>query len=227
MCWRHVLLLVAAACLQLPLCSAFCCDVSHEQLPEPQHLLNLLKTWIRPCHSLVTQDIVTRGGKFVLLYKRPGHRVIVNTAGQMMVSPLSIEASVQQNTDIYQMLPIPCLESNDFCTYSTGRTDSQCLLACMSANKALQVVASALMHPKKPFFCKFAIWVNANAGQSMDQHFLTSYTHAILSVILAQFSSRGFAAGVKGIVSLAEASPFLKVTCIQLKPCQLATLSCT
>jgi len=42
----------------------------------------------------VLQDVVTRGGKFFFLYKRPGHRVIVNDGGHMMVSPSSIEASV-------------------------------------------------------------------------------------------------------------------------------------
>ncbi|DBA97087.1 TPA: hypothetical protein ACH3X1_014857 [Trebouxia sp. C0004] len=43
------------------------------------------------------QDVATRGGEFVFLYKRPGHRVIANNAGHMMVSPSSIEASVQQS----------------------------------------------------------------------------------------------------------------------------------
>ena len=43
------------------------------------------------------QDVVTRGGKFFFLYKRPGNRVIVNDGGHMMVSPSSIEASVQQS----------------------------------------------------------------------------------------------------------------------------------
>jgi len=42
----------------------------------------------------VLQDVVTRGGKFFFLYKRPGHRVIVNDGGHMMVSPSSMEASV-------------------------------------------------------------------------------------------------------------------------------------
>ena len=46
--------------------------------------------------SAMLQDVVTRGGKFVFLYKRPGHRVIVKNAGQMMVSPSALEASVQQ-----------------------------------------------------------------------------------------------------------------------------------
>ena len=40
------------------------------------------------------QDVVTRGGKFFFLYKRPGHRVILTDGGHMMVSPSSMEASL-------------------------------------------------------------------------------------------------------------------------------------
>ncbi|DBA97089.1 hypothetical protein WJX77_003952 [Trebouxia sp. C0004] len=92
------------------------------------------------------QDIVTRGAKFLFLYKRPGKRVIVNDLGRLMVSPTSMEASVQQST----------------------------------------------------------------AGQSMDHHFLTSYHHAIMSTVLAQFSNQGFLDGMEGIVKLVEASPYLQ-----------------
>ena len=44
------------------------------------------------------QDVVTRGGKLLYLYKRPGKRVIVNDFGHMMVCPTLIEATLQQNT---------------------------------------------------------------------------------------------------------------------------------
>ena len=44
------------------------------------------------------QDIVTRGGKFVFMYKRQGKRVIVNAKGHMMVSPSLIETWIQQHT---------------------------------------------------------------------------------------------------------------------------------
>lgn len=46
----------------------------------------------------------------------------------------------------------------------------------------------------------------------MDHHFLTSYHHAILATILAQFSPKGFLDGMEGIVKLVEASPYLKVS---------------
>ena len=51
-----------------------------------------------PQELFVKQDIVTRGAKFLFLYKRPGKRVIVNDLGRLMVSPTSMEASVQQST---------------------------------------------------------------------------------------------------------------------------------
>lgn len=45
-----------------------------------------------------SQDVVTREGKLIFMYKRPGQRVIVNAAGHMMVRPTHIEASVQKAT---------------------------------------------------------------------------------------------------------------------------------
>lgn len=44
------------------------------------------------------QDLVTRGGKFIFMYKRCGRRVIVNAGGHMMVAPSRIEAWVQEHT---------------------------------------------------------------------------------------------------------------------------------
>ena len=44
------------------------------------------------------QDVVTREGKMIFMYKRPGQRVIVNAAGHMMVRPTHMEASVQKST---------------------------------------------------------------------------------------------------------------------------------
>ena len=41
---------------------------------------------------------MTRGGKLLYLYKRPGKRVIVNDKGHMMVGPAMIEFTLQQNT---------------------------------------------------------------------------------------------------------------------------------
>ena len=40
------------------------------------------------------QDAVARAPKFLFLYKRAGHRVIINHAGDMLVRPSFIETSV-------------------------------------------------------------------------------------------------------------------------------------
>ena len=45
----------------------------------------------------------------------------------------------------------------------------------------------------------------------MDQHFLSSYYDAMLSVILAQFTGKGFADGADGIIRLAESCEFIAV----------------
>jgi hypothetical protein len=39
---------------------------------------------------------VVRGGKLICMYKRPGHRVIINTDGDLIVRPMFIEASIQR-----------------------------------------------------------------------------------------------------------------------------------
>lgn len=49
----------------------------------------------RPC---ALQDVVTREGKLLFLYKRPGQRVIVDASGRLIVRPSHIEAHVQRDT---------------------------------------------------------------------------------------------------------------------------------
>ena len=48
-------------------------------------------------------------------------------------------------------------------------------------------------------------------GQSVEQHFLASYHHAVLSTILAQFSGKGFENGMAGVIRLVKASPYIRV----------------
>lgn len=60
------------------------------------------------------------------------------------------------------------------------------------------------------------------AGQSVRQHMLTNYIHAVLAVVLAQFTGLGFLDGMEGVIRLAEASPWIKVTPTLLHFC----LSC-
>ena len=42
------------------------------------------------------QDVVARRGKLWVLYKRSGHRVIINTRGDLIVRPTYAEANVQR-----------------------------------------------------------------------------------------------------------------------------------
>lgn len=42
------------------------------------------------------QDVVTRGGKLVFLYSRPGQRVLINGLGDMIVRPSWVEASLRR-----------------------------------------------------------------------------------------------------------------------------------
>ncbi|KAF8063676.1 TIC20-V [Scenedesmus sp. PABB004] len=49
-------------------------------------------TW----HVINDQDTVPRGGKLISAYKRNGHRVVVNRAGDMVVRPTPLESSLLQ-----------------------------------------------------------------------------------------------------------------------------------
>ncbi|KAK9817768.1 hypothetical protein WJX72_001918 [[Myrmecia] bisecta] len=49
-------------------------------------------TW----HVINGQDAVAQEGKFLVLYKRPGHRVIINIRGDLIVRPTLVEHSVRR-----------------------------------------------------------------------------------------------------------------------------------
>ncbi|GAB4817729.1 hypothetical protein N2152v2_004775 [Parachlorella kessleri] len=53
---------------------------------------SLPDTW----HVINNDDVVTRGGKFFVLYKRAGQRVLINRRGDMVVRPSFVEASIRQ-----------------------------------------------------------------------------------------------------------------------------------
>ncbi|KAK9807443.1 hypothetical protein WJX73_007832 [Symbiochloris irregularis] len=63
---------------------------NHTFAKEYEHLVP--DTW----HIINDQDAVPRSGKFMGLFKRGGQRVIINRRGDMIVRPLTIEASLQQ-----------------------------------------------------------------------------------------------------------------------------------
>ncbi len=91
------------ACSKRPRCNA-CFYQLHISLKAALPVMTATKqNWhcYRASKALLTvplmQDVVTRGGKFVVLYKRPGKRIILNNEGRLMVSPSSMEASIQQS----------------------------------------------------------------------------------------------------------------------------------
>ena len=106
------------------------------------------------------QDVVTRGGKFLFLYKRPGRRVIVNSAGRMMVCPSSIEASVHQDPAglvainlvvviIIIIVAMFLISSLSLCSTASMRFTSGCLASVLvpfgvSAAASLQQICSDL-----------------------------------------------------------------------------------
>ena len=43
----------------------------------------------------IDQDVVARGAKFVAMYKRGGHRVLINKLGDLIVRPSAMETSIR------------------------------------------------------------------------------------------------------------------------------------
>ena len=43
-----------------------------------------------------SDDVVTRAGKFLVLYKRPGLRVLINQLGDMVVRPNYVESVIRR-----------------------------------------------------------------------------------------------------------------------------------
>ncbi|KAK9837540.1 hypothetical protein WJX84_004530 [Apatococcus fuscideae] len=57
----------------------------------------LFRETVPDCWSLINdQDVVARRGKLLFMYKRPGHRAIINSRGDLIVRPSYAEASVQR-----------------------------------------------------------------------------------------------------------------------------------
>lgn len=46
----------------------------------------------------------------------------------------------------------------------------------------------------------------------MDKHLLSSYQYAIMAVILAQFTCKGFSDGMEGVVRLVETAPMYQAS---------------
>ncbi|GAB4817731.1 hypothetical protein N2152v2_004777 [Parachlorella kessleri] len=57
-------------------------ELYNEALPDTWHIIN-------------NDDMITRGGKFFVLYKRAGHRVLINRRGDMLVRPSFVESSIR------------------------------------------------------------------------------------------------------------------------------------
>ena len=50
------------------------------------------------------------------------------------------------------------------------------------------------------------------AVRTWQHHLLVDYYHSTLALLLAQFSHKGFADGMRGVTDLAEASPYLQAS---------------
>jgi hypothetical protein len=61
-------------------------------LPAPAHRPPRL---LPPRHIINNDDVITKAGKFWSLYKRAGHRVLVNKLGDLVVRPSYVETAIR------------------------------------------------------------------------------------------------------------------------------------
>ena len=71
------------------------------------------------CAAFV-QDVVARRGKLLFMYKRPGHRVIINSRGDLIVRPSYAEASVQRVPGGEHALVLSMLKTAIWFVYMLG-----------------------------------------------------------------------------------------------------------
>lgn len=81
-----------------------------------------------------------------------------------------------------------------------------CVFQCCSVQLAVCCMSVGAFRLSAAQKCRGCV-----AGQSVRHHLLTNYFHAILTVVLAQFSGLGFLDGMEGIIRLAEASSYIRV----------------
>lgn len=100
-------------------------------------------SWLPYCDTQhgVVQDVVTREGKMLCLYKRPGKRVIVDASGRLIIRPTHMEASVQKQT---AGLITPCQPAHrHFCAQCRGSLHGGCL-------KVAIMLCTAMLYSCRP-----------------------------------------------------------------------------
>ena len=166
---------------------------------------------------------MVRSGKFIILYKRPGHRVLINASGDLIVRPSYVEASVRQR---------PGDALRDRCAHDRPSLDS-CAGAAdfrMAAIPHTLMLTVRLTEPEidpdpppstrlisnalarrtaaaclRSRHCKLITNSSSDVanhvasglvgGSSVAQHLLLSYQASFLEIMRAQFSEKAYSGG--------------------------------
>ena len=138
------------------------------------------------------QDAVPRSGRFFGLFKRAGHRVVVNARGDLLVRPTPLDAS---------MLQTPAGGSNYLTYYCCGVVISQ-IHAMLAHSCVCMQGTQHRLHTHLAMLC---------AGHSLRQHYLATYRRALVAVLRAQGTDKGFKDGAAGVAELLQSSPIVQV----------------
>eukprot|EP00887_Chlorella_sp_A99_P005583 scaffold1.g5583.t1 len=166
-------------------------------------------------HVINNDDAVCRGGKFLVLYKRPGHRVLVNKLGDLVVRPSYVETFIRRAffLPLFRSLPLFLRDTtfslSFFCRRPAqsrvGRA-THALPSCARLRRRFAYRAATAPPLHLPSIQCLA---NSHEGKlpgagSVRDHLLTSYQRALTAVLAAQFGSKMVDGGREGALQLAQ-----------------------
>ena len=186
------------------------------------------------------QDAVPRSGKFWVLYKLGGHRVVINRMGDLVVRPSPLEASLRQNpAGISLCLKMSLLLINSWRQAWRGQHQAasqlkRMLLPLTCLHLPPGTRAGQKRRPQYTMLLAAVCWCSGQAsetcirnnlsssssastprwcaGLSVGQHLLAAYLKSLRAALRVQFTKKGLRGGKSGVVRLVEDSPVVQVS---------------
>ena len=193
------------------------------------HVLQLWRQWHARCALLFgahccsmmlirsfaqAQDAVTRGAKFCKMYKRPGHRVIINADGDLIVRPTFIEVRISTPYCRHQSRVIFSVSLNPVILL----TYRKAMIQQTDASRSTPRHAEGRSPATTPLHLDSQASVQRRpAGASVSHHLLTTYVRSYLAVIRSQFSCKGVQGGREVVAPFPAAALFLKLTGLTMR----------
>lgn len=142
---------------------------------------------------------MTRNGKFFMLYKRAGFRVLINARGDCIVRPNFVEQFVHR------------APGGAWCgavSVAPGVTKNVCRLyappevGLVARHGAPHVPGTSCCRVPNILSYESRAVHNSSTGGSLASHFLTSYQKSLVAVLAAQFGRKSLVGGKQAVFML-------------------------